>query len=118
MEMMTDNISYMKDFVPLSEAERKATDRVREIIREEKQIKCTKCNYCAEVCPKNIPISGIFEAYNGFLSAKTTKADAKENLPESECGAGDCISCGACEKICPQNIEIREHLKKIAEDLK
>ena len=114
MDMMLDNISTFADFEPLNEEELKATDRVREIIREVRQIPCTGCNYCAEVCPKNIPISRLFLAFNEYKMAKITAAEAKEKFPKDGALAGDCIGCGKCENICPQSIKIREHLKNIS----
>ncbi len=114
MDMMQDNINTFADFVPLNDKELKATDRVREIIREVRQIPCTACNYCAEVCPKGIPISELFSVRNKFLSAKITASGAKEAFPKDKPSAADCIKCGACEKVCPQNINIKEELEKIA----
>jgi predicted aldo/keto reductase-like oxidoreductase len=113
MDMMQENMKTMHPFTPLSEAERLATDRVREIIRQYKQIPCTKCRYCAEVCPKNVPIADLFAVYNEYALAKVTKKATKEGLNSFDVKAGDCIECGKCEKICPQNIEIREKLKKL-----
>lgn len=118
MDMMNDNIKTMSHFVPLNSTELKATDRVREIIRKVKQIPCTGCNYCAEGCPANIPVSRIFSVYNQYLSAKITKGAAKDNLASDIGRISDCVGCGSCEKICPQNLEIRKNLKLIAEDLK
>ena len=114
MNMMQDNIKSFTDFVPFSQEEYEATDRVREIIREARQVPCTRCNYCAEVCPKNIPISELFSVYNKYLSAKITAGEAKESFPKDKSTAGDCIKCGKCEKICPQNIEIKQHIEKIS----
>ena len=112
-EMMDDNIKTFSNFKPFTEEEFKATDRVREIIREVRQIPCTGCRYCTEVCPKNIPIPEIFSAYNKYLGGKITKSEAKAEMP-SEHTAGDCIKCGKCEKNCPQSINIREQIEKIA----
>lgn len=114
MEMMNDNLKTFSPFVPLSDDELKTTDRVREIIREVRQIPCTKCNYCAEVCPKNIPISEYFSTYNKVLSAKITEKEAKDSFPKTGGTPSDCIKCGKCEKICPQNIGIKEHIEKIS----
>ena len=100
MEMMNDNISTFSDFVPFSEEEFKATDRVREIIREVSQVPCTACRYCTEVCPQNIPIPEIFAVYNKYLAARITRGEAKRAFPE-EHAAADCIKCGKCERICP-----------------
>ena len=41
MNMMQDNIKSFTDFVPFSKEEFEATDRVREIIREARQVPCT-----------------------------------------------------------------------------
>lgn len=118
MDMMNDNINTMSNFTPFSNEELSATDRVREIIREVNRIPCTGCNYCAEPCPKKIPISKIFAVYNEFLTAKTDRETAKSNLAEFIGKTDECLNCGGCEKICPQNINIREQLKRIASDMK
>lgn len=113
MDMMNDNISTFSPFVPLSEEELLATDKAREIIRRVRQIPCTGCRYCTEVCPKSIPIPEIFASYNKYLAAKITKKEAKASFP-TEHPASDCIKCGKCEKICPQNIGIRDMLGEIS----
>ena len=113
MDMMDDNLNTFGDFTPLSEDEFKLADRLRETIRKVRQIPCTACRYCTEVCPKNIDIPEIFSTYNKYLAAKITKSEAKRSLPDG-LHAGDCIKCGKCEKNCPQNIAIREHLEKVA----
>lgn len=113
-EMMQDNINTFTDLVPLSKDEHEATDRAREIIRKVRQIPCTRCSYCTEVCQKNIPIPELFSIYNEVMSAKITAGRAKESFPKDKPTAADCIKCGRCEKVCPQNIEIRQHLEKIS----
>lgn len=113
MEMINDNINTFKNFVPVSEEELKVFDKTREIIRKVKQLPCTKCNYCAEVCPSNIPVSELFAVYNKFLGAKISRSETKEQIiPYSE-KIKSCIKCGKCETNCPQGIKIREELEKI-----
>ena len=114
MDMMQSNINTMYPFVPLSEEEFKATDRVREIIRKYNQIPCTKCKYCAEVCPKAVPIADLFATYNEYALAKVSRRETSQKLSAFEIKATDCIECGQCEGICPQNIAIREKLKMLA----
>lgn len=118
MDMMRDNIGSMSDPAPLTAEERKATDQVRAIIRRVNQIGCTACNYCAEVCPQKIPISGIFAAYNRYVAAEITRGEARNALPTEGGKAADCIGCGACEGVCPQSITIRDHLATVAKRLK
>ena len=113
MEMMLSNIQTMHPFVPLNQAEIAATDRAREIIRKYKQIPCTKCKYCAEVCPKQVPIADLFAVYNEYALAHVTRKETKQKLVAFEIKATDCIACGACEDICPQNITIREKLQML-----
>ncbi len=115
MAMMQDNVNTFADFVPLSDEEMKAAARVREIIHEVRQLPCTKCNYCGDVCPKQIPIPELFAVYNRYLAAEIARKTAKDELPSDKPLAADCIKCGKCEQVCPQNMAIREHLEKIAE---
>ena len=111
IDMIESNIATMHPFTPLNEAELKATDRARELIRECNQVPCTGCRYCAEVCPKNVPIAELFAAYNEYALAKVTKRQMYSPADSFEVKASDCIECGKCENICPQNINIRERLK-------
>ena len=114
MDMMQDNINTFTNFVPFGKEEYEATDRVREIIREVRQIPCTKCSYCTEVCPKNIPIPELFSVYNKVLGAKMTSGQAKTLLPKDKPAATECIKCGKCEGVCPQNISIKQHIETIS----
>lgn len=114
MNMMMDNINSFSPFVPLNKDEFEATDLAREIIREVRQIPCTGCNYCTEVCPKKIPISELFSVYNKFLSAKITSTEAKKSFPKEKGTVNDCIKCGKCEKNCPQGIKIKEQIERIS----
>ncbi len=112
MAMMNDNINTFKNFKPIQKNEFEVFDEVRKTIRKIKQIPCTKCNYCKEVCPKDIPISEIFSVYNSFLGAKISKSEAKGKLSPYIDNMADCIKCGKCESNCPQNIKIRQELEK------
>ena len=114
MEMMESNIKTMKPFVPLNEKELEATDKARDIIRKYKQIPCTKCKYCADVCPKNVPIADLFSVYNEHALARITKKEASLKLASFDIKASDCIECGNCESVCPQSINIREQLQSLA----
>lgn len=56
MQMMTENIGFMKEFVSLNEQEREAVDKVRDIFRSQDIIPCTACRYCTERCPQHLSI--------------------------------------------------------------
>ncbi len=114
-EMMEDNIKTFTNFVPLTEEEFSLAEGLREIIRKERQIPCTKCNYCTEVCPKEIPIPDLFKVYNKVLSATISGKEAIDSFDNEKSGAAHCIKCGKCEKICPQGIKIKQYLEEISE---
>ena len=118
MEMVKQNIKTFEEFVPFSKKEYETAETLRKIIRDAKLIPCTACSYCTELCPKAIPIPGIFGAYNEVLGAKMTIGDAKKAFPGIMEKADDCINCGKCESVCPQKIAIREKLQEVGKACK
>jgi len=110
---MDDNLSYMRDFRPLSEAEKKVIFDVQAELVKDNSIKCTGCHYCTEGCPMNIAIPDIFAVWN----AEKRKASpdggkqAYSAATRDKGRASDCIECGQCEGACPQHLEIISLLK-------
>lgn len=104
MEQVRDNLSFMTDFKPLSQAERERIAQANAIYQAQNRIPCTACRYCVEGCPAGIDIPAVFGCYNRKKRAEYVGLTAK---------AADCVSCGACESVCPQHLEIRELLKKV-----
>ncbi len=117
VEQMENNISYMKNFVPLNAEEQEAIKKAQAVFNKLKDIPCTACRYCTEGCPKKIVIPDIFAARNKQLSLGQLEEAKKDydNLTESKSSkASACISCGQCEKVCPQKIDIINQLKTCA----
>lgn len=114
LEQMEDNISYMKDFRPLSETEKKAIDRVREIFQSKNLIQCTACRYCTAGCPKQISIPDLFACMNAKKIFHDWNTDYYYNNVHTVNNgkASDCIKCGKCEKACPQHLPIRQQLQR------
>ena len=125
LEQVENNLSFMEDFRPLSEAEQEAIRKVTPLVRAGQIIPCTACSYCVDGCPQNIPIPEIFrvcnadyrhaagnadEAADGTNSAYVRYADAVRGRGS----AASCLACGRCEAVCPQQIEIIKELKKAA----
>ena len=117
MAMMEDNISYMKDFQPLTQEEQAAVDQVCAIIRGLGAIPCTGCRYCMEVCPQGISIPDLFacmnakKIFNNWNTGYYYKIQTKEGTR-----AKDCLQCGACEGVCPQHLSIRELLQEVSKE--
>lgn len=116
MDMMSDNISYMKDFKPLNETEQETIQKVCDLFHAQNLIQCTACRYCVAGCPQNIPIPDLFACLNGKKAWRGWTAGYYYKVHTHDKGkAGDCIECGACEDICPQHLPIRDLLKDVAE---
>lgn len=121
VEQMQDNLSYMKDFTGLTNAQKETLDKAQEELKRIPLIPCTTCNYCAKVCPMEIGISGSFTAMN-YLTLYGDKANAlrQENWlvgGHKRKRADQCVKCGKCEAVCPQHIAIREHLDEVCAKL-
>ena len=118
MELMNDNISYMKDFRPLDAREQAAVDQVCTIFRSLGAIPCTACRYCTEVCPQGIAIPDLFALLNAKRIFQNWNTEYYyHNISTSEgTRAKDCLRCGACEDICPQHLKIRDLLEEVSKE--
>lgn len=116
MEQVEDNVSYMKNFKPLSETELEAVWKVRDIIKSQGVIPCTACKYCMDVCPQKIAIPDLFSDMNARTIYKNWNSEFYYDVHTQNNGkASDCIKCGKCEKVCPQHLKIRDLLVEVAE---
>nr|WP_297703549.1 aldo/keto reductase [uncultured Butyrivibrio sp.] len=122
MAQMKDNVSYMKDFKPLSEEEMGAIAKVTAIYKGLDMIPCTACHYCVEQnhCPMNIMIPEMFACLNTrkiFNDWNQRMYYHNVLVKDEHAAASACIECGGCEAVCPQHLEIRSLLKEVAKEL-
>lgn len=119
LEQMRDNLSYMKDFKPLTEAEKGVILRAQAALNGNKDIiPCTACHYCTDGCPMNIPIPEIFHVANHQRGNEAFRGRREYTIATTGKGkASACIECKQCENACPQQLPITEHLKKCVEVL-
>ena len=113
---VADNTGYMKDFVGLTEAERRVVAQAGDIIKSNMAVPCTACQYCVDGCPSNIAIPELFALFNNQyrLGLFPSYYNYYGNLTRTRGKASDCIACGQCEQHCPQHIEIIEQLKAVS----
>lgn len=118
LEQMQDNISFMKDFKPLTDIEMEAVGKVQQIFKSMNLIPCTSCRYCVDGCPKHIAIPDLFAVMNIKQIYHDWNADYYYNNVHTAPGrrAADCIKCGKCEKACPQHLHIRDLLVDVANE--
>lgn len=117
MEQLMDNISYMKEFVPMNAEETELVHKAAEMIKDSIAIPCTGCSYCTEGCPMQIAIPDLFRVYNKSKCGEITDVEANEEyrqLTESGGKARECLACGQCQVACPQHLEIINYLKDVA----
>ena len=117
MEQLMDNISYMKEFVPMNAEETELVHKAAEMIKDSIAIPCTGCSYCTEGCPMQIAIPDLFRVYNKSKRGEISDVEADEEyrqLTEPGGKARECLACGQCQVACPQHLEIINYLKDVA----
>ena len=116
LEQMRDNLSYMKEFKPLTDSEHAVILKAQSALDGDRSIPCTACHYCTDGCPMNIPIPEIFHVANRQRGNEAFRGRREYTIATTGKGKGsDCIECGQCESACPQQINVIERLRGCAE---
>ena len=117
-EQMKDNLSYMKNFKPLSESEQAVVNEARKTLLQIDRIPCTACHYCTPGCPVKMHIPEIFAVMNvGKMYGDVNRAKSDYTWRAGATKASQCIGCRQCEKACPQHLPIVNLLKEVADTL-
>lgn len=70
IKQMKDNISFMQNFQPLTDAEMEAVRKVQDIFCFMHRIACTACRCCTDGCPQHLPIRELLEQVAAELKKK------------------------------------------------
>lgn len=115
---MADNLSYMRDFKPLTDEEQAVIGKARETLLSIDRIPCTACHYCTPGCPMGIHIPEIFSVMNTYkMYGELERARQDYTWRPGGPKASECIQCGQCEGACPQHLPIIELLEETAKTL-
>ena len=118
LEQMEDNLSYMRDFQPLSEEEQRVVEAAREALLQFDRIACTGCHYCTPGCPMEIHIPEIFAVMNVYkMYGDLNEARRDYGWRPKGAKASECMQCGQCEDACPQHLPIISLLEEVVETL-
>ena len=118
IDQVNDNISYMKDFKPLTEEETKLVEKARLVYENMDRVPCTSCKYCMPGCPMELHIPELFSVLNLYKTyGNLEKAKREYQVRPLGPKASECVECGQCENACPQHLPIITLLKEIVDTI-
>jgi predicted aldo/keto reductase-like oxidoreductase len=109
-EELDEILHIVSDPAPLTEAEQREIDRLREELGNKF---CRRCQYC-QPCPEEVPITKL------VIGESMWKRFALPNFLKIYAGAvekvvADCTKCGECEEKCPYGLPIRAMMDEFLE---
>ncbi len=118
-DQLEDNMNTFRNFEPLSDEEKEAIEKVKEVMFRIELVGCTACRYCVDGCPMKIAIPDVISAVN---TKRKFPDDIRPNFfygglveRDGNGKASACIGCGQCEGVCPQHLPIISIMKEAAE---
>lgn len=114
LDQLLDNTSYMTDFIPLDDGEKRLVEDITSELKRSIKVPCTGCRYCLEECPISVNIPDYFGLLNLHAVTGNKTGMYYQRFKMNHATASECLKCGKCERICPQHIAIREYLEEFA----
>lgn len=116
LEQIRQNAALMGEFEPLAEDEYQTLQACADLVRASVAVPCTGCAYCADICPRQLPIPRYFALYNEH-KRDGWQANAKKRyleLAQVHSPASSCIGCRQCETKCPQHLTIADFMAQVS----
>lgn len=80
LAQVQDNISYMKDFQPLTAAEKAMLiDKVVPLLKMSGPLKCADYSACEGIAANGMPVAGVLDAYNSCMIQPDPTFSAENN---------------------------------------
>lgn len=116
MEQVKENVQFAKNANVnlLSEEEKVACKKAKDIFESLKTVPCTNCKYCIP-CPHGVLIPNNFTVMTEAVIFGKTESRVKEFNNLGNGNACSCVGCKVCEIKCPQSIEIAKELAIVKE---
>ena len=117
IQQLEENIETFTNYTPFTQHEEKVANKISDILQQQGEINCTRCNYCYD-CPRGVAIPKIFSLYNDYKATSDANAFiSKYDALKDREKAHRCIKCGLCNSQCPQLLDIPNLLDKVIESI-
>ena len=94
LDQLLDNTSYMTDFVPLDDGEKKLVEDITSELKRSIKVPCTGCRYCLEECPIGVNIPDYFGLLNLHAVTGNKTGMYYKRFKMNHATASECLKCG------------------------
>ena len=94
LDQLIDNTSYMTDFVPLDDGEKRLVEDITSELKRSIKVPCTGCRYCLEECPIGVNIPDYFGLLNLHAVTGNKTGMYYKRFKMNHATASECLKCG------------------------
>lgn len=116
MAQLDENMELIKNFEPMTEDEHVRLNKVCDLLNSTPLVPCTRCNYCVNVCPIELPIPNLIGTLNSYRQFGVSEGvNSSYRWYSRNHKPSECLECGKCAAECPQHLEIPALMKELAD---